>query len=62
MAKNLTLIGCLGGNFPASIELLQTGKVTTRPFITHRFPLDRAAEAFQVQLRSQEAIKVMIKS
>jgi 2-desacetyl-2-hydroxyethyl bacteriochlorophyllide A dehydrogenase len=61
MAKNLTLVGCLGGNFPASIELLQTGKVTTRPFITHRFPLDRAAEAFQVQLRSQEAIKVMIK-
>jgi 2-desacetyl-2-hydroxyethyl bacteriochlorophyllide A dehydrogenase len=61
MAKNLTLIGCLGGNFPASIELLRSDKVSTRPFITHRFPLDRAAEAFQVQLRSQEAIKVMIK-
>ena len=61
MAKNLTLIGCLGGNFPASIELLQSGKVSTRPFITHRFPLDRAAEAFRVQLQSQDAIKVMIK-
>ena len=60
MAKNLTIIGCLGGNFPASIELLRNGKVSTRPFITHRFPLDRAAEAFQVQLRSSEAIKVMI--
>ncbi len=60
MAKNLTLIGCLGGNFPASIELLRSGQVSTRPFVTHRFPLDRAAEAFQVQLRSPEAIKVMI--
>ena len=60
MAKNLTLIGCLGGNFPASIELLRNGKVNSRPFITHRFPLDRAAEAFQVQLRGQDAIKVMI--
>jgi len=61
MFKNLTLIGCLGGNFPASIDLLQSGKVSTRSFITHRFPLDRAAEAFQVQLQSQDAIKVMIK-
>jgi len=61
MAKNLTLIGCLGGNFPGSIELIRGGKVNTRTFITHRFRLARAAEAFQVQLRSQDAIKVMIK-
>jgi len=61
MGKNLTLIGCLGGNFPASIELIRSGKANTRPFITHRFPLDRAAEAFHVQLRGQDAIKVMIK-
>ena len=25
IAKNLSLIGCLGGNFPASIELLKNG-------------------------------------
>jgi 2-desacetyl-2-hydroxyethyl bacteriochlorophyllide A dehydrogenase len=61
MSKNLSLICCLGENFPLSIELLRSGKVRTAPFITHRFPLDRAAEAFQVQLRSQDAIKVMIK-
>ncbi len=61
MSKNLSLIGCLGGNFPASIELLETGKVKARPYITHTFPLDRAAEAFQTQLRSPDAIKVMIK-
>ncbi len=61
MAKNLTLIGCLGGNFPASIELIQTGKVKTRPYVTHTFRLDQAAEAFQAQLRSPDVIKVMIK-
>lgn len=60
MAKNLALIGCLGGNFPAAIELVQSGKVSTRSFITHKFPIEKVAEAFQVQLRSPEAIKVMI--
>jgi 2-desacetyl-2-hydroxyethyl bacteriochlorophyllide A dehydrogenase len=61
IAKNLSLIGCLGGNFPASIELLKNGKVSAKPLITHRFPLDLAAEAFKVQLQDPGAIKVMIK-
>jgi threonine dehydrogenase-like Zn-dependent dehydrogenase len=59
--KNITLIGCLGGNFPGAIEMLQSGKVVTRPFITHRFSLDQAAEAFKVQIEDRNAIKVMIK-
>jgi hypothetical protein len=25
ISKNLTLVGCLGGNFPAAIELLKSG-------------------------------------
>jgi 2-desacetyl-2-hydroxyethyl bacteriochlorophyllide A dehydrogenase len=61
IAKNLSLIGCLGGNFPASIELLKSGKVNAKPLITHRFSLDQAAEAFKVQLQDPSAIKVMIK-
>lgn len=61
IAKNLSLIGCLGGNFPASIELLKNGQVNAKPLITHRFPLDRAAEAFKAQLKDPGAIKVMIK-
>jgi 2-desacetyl-2-hydroxyethyl bacteriochlorophyllide A dehydrogenase len=61
IAKNLSLIGCLGGNFPASIELLKNGKVSAKPLITHRFSLDQAAEAFQTQLQDPSAIKVMIK-
>ena len=61
ISKNLTLIGCLGGNFPASIELLKSGKVKTKNMITHRFSLDQAAEAFRTQLQDPSAIKVMIK-
>ena len=49
IAKNISLIGCLGGNFPASIELLKTGKVNAKPLITHRFPLDQAAQAFKMR-------------
>ena len=61
IAKNLSLIGCLGGNFPGSIELLKSGKVSVNPLITHRFSLDQAAEAFKVQFQDPGAIKVMIK-
>jgi threonine dehydrogenase-like Zn-dependent dehydrogenase len=61
ISKNLTLVGCLGGNFPGSIELLQSGKVNTRRFITHTYPLEQADEAFRVQLGDRGAIKVMLK-
>jgi len=61
ISKNLTLVGCLGGNFPAAIELLKSGKVKTQNLITHHFSLDQAAEAFQIQLQDPTAIKVMIK-
>lgn len=61
IAKNLTLIGCLGGNFPAAIDLLRKGQADARPLITHRFSLDQAAEAFRTQLNDPDAIKVMFK-
>jgi (R,R)-butanediol dehydrogenase/meso-butanediol dehydrogenase/diacetyl reductase len=61
LSKNLTLVGCLGGNFPAAIELLKSGKAKTKDMITHIFPLDEAAQAFEAQLADQKAIKVMIK-
>ncbi|HOJ51766.1 MAG TPA: alcohol dehydrogenase catalytic domain-containing protein [Syntrophales bacterium] len=59
IAKNVSLIGCLGGNFPACINLLQSGQVKVRPLITHTFSLDQAAEAFTTQLTDPGAIKVM---
>ncbi len=61
ISKNLTLVGCLGGNFRAAIDLLSSGKVSAQPLISHRFSLDEAAEAFEAQLTDPAAIKVMIK-
>jgi threonine dehydrogenase-like Zn-dependent dehydrogenase len=61
IGKNLTLVGCLGGNFPASIDLLKTGKVKAAHMISHRFGLDQAADAFRAQLEDPTAVKVMIK-
>ncbi|HPD56657.1 MAG TPA: alcohol dehydrogenase catalytic domain-containing protein [Smithellaceae bacterium] len=61
LSKNLTLIGCLGGNFPAAIELLKSGKAKTKDMITHVFPLEETAAAFRAQLADPTAIKVMIK-
>jgi threonine dehydrogenase-like Zn-dependent dehydrogenase len=60
IAKNLSLIGCLGGHFPGAIELIRSGKVSVRPLVSHRFPLDQATQAFQTQLQDPGAIKVMI--
>jgi 2-desacetyl-2-hydroxyethyl bacteriochlorophyllide A dehydrogenase len=61
IAKNISLIGCIGGNFPAVIDLLKSGKVNAKRLITHIFSLDEADEAFRTQLRDRQAIKVMIK-
>ena len=61
LSKNLTLIGCLGGNLPSAIELLKSGKVKTKNMVTNIFSLDEAAEAFKAQLQDAGAIKVMIK-
>jgi len=61
IGRNITLIGCLGENFPGSIDLLHTGKANTKPLITHEFPLDQVKEAFEVSLQAQDAVKVLVK-
>jgi (R,R)-butanediol dehydrogenase/meso-butanediol dehydrogenase/diacetyl reductase len=40
--------------------LIRSGKAKVKPLITHRFPLDQAAEAFRTQLQDPGAIKVMV--
>ena len=61
IGKNVRMIGCLGAGFAQAIDFLRTGKVDTRPIISHEFPLDKAKEAFETQLKTEEAIKVLIK-
>jgi len=61
MHKSPRIVAGNYGNFAKGIELLATGKVKTSSLITHRFSLDEGPEAFEMQLRSNEAIKVLIK-
>jgi threonine dehydrogenase-like Zn-dependent dehydrogenase len=45
--------------FPEALRLVQTGQVSARPLITHRFSLDAIGEAF-VAHRDPTSIKVTI--
>jgi L-iditol 2-dehydrogenase len=45
--------------YPRAIELVSKGLVDVRSLVTHRFPLDQAAEAFKVAER-REGLKVMV--
>ena len=45
--------------YPRAIDLVMKGLVDVRSLVTHRFPLDRAVEAFQVAAR-REGLKVVI--
>jgi L-iditol 2-dehydrogenase len=51
----------MGRVFPRAIELMRSGRVRLSPLVTHRFPLDRAPEAFALQDAYRDgAIKTMI--
>jgi len=58
--RNLTFVGILGGHFPTSIDLLASGKINTKPLITHAFPVEKAKEAFETQMTDPTAVKVLI--
>ena len=62
VSKDITLIGCgLKWDIPGAVDLLKDGKVDTRPMITHEFPLEKIKEAFETQIKDQQAIKVLLK-
>jgi L-iditol 2-dehydrogenase len=45
--------------YPRAIELVQNGRIDVRSLVTHRFPLQRAQEAFAAAAK-REGIKVII--
>ena len=62
--KGIKVFGSWGWQFDEflqSLELIRSGKVDRKPLITHEFPLDKAKEAYETQLKADEAIKVLIK-
>jgi L-iditol 2-dehydrogenase len=59
--KGLTikLVRRMKHTYPRAIELLVKGLVDVRSVVTHRFPLDQAAEAFRTAER-REGLKVIV--
>ncbi len=55
----LRLVRRMKHTYPRAIELVRKGQVDVRSLITHRFPLEETAHAFQVAAR-REGIKVVI--
>ena len=48
--------------FAIALELLAAGALQAAPLITHRFPLERTAEAFAVaeDKRTYDSVKVLV--
>jgi L-iditol 2-dehydrogenase len=57
----IKLVRRMKHTYPRAIDLVSEGLVDVRSLVTHRFPLDRAAEAFQAAAR-REGLKVIMKS
>lgn len=64
MMKNLTVRGSIGspGVWPAAIRFLERTGIDMSPIQTHRFPLDKAVEAFALGADATKCIKVTLTS
>jgi len=63
MRKGIRLVGSWGWlppEFVRALQLMSTHKVNRKPLITHTFPLAKAREAYETQMNTREAIKVVI--
>jgi len=54
------IVGSLGGDFGRSIAELTASHIKADHLVTHRFCLDQAAAAFEMQSNSDDTVKVMI--
>jgi L-iditol 2-dehydrogenase len=59
--KGLTikLVRRMKFTYPRAIQLLESGQVDVRSIVTHRFPLEKAQEAFTVAQR-REGLKIIV--
>ena len=59
--KQIRLQGCAGGvPFALAADLVRTGRIRIKPFITHHFSLEKITEAFETQMRSDVSGKVVV--
>jgi len=63
MGKSVKVFGSLGYKIPEEViealEILRAGKVDRKILISHEFPLEKAKDAFETQLRAGESVKVI---
>ena len=63
--KGLTLVLCrrMKHTYPEASELVGNGSIDVRALVSHRFPLDRAPEAFAINDRyERDVVKVIIEN
>lgn len=65
MVKTLTVFGVGGnggrGQYERSLELIRSGRIDLDPLVTHRFDLDKAADAFSTAASKEgDVIKVIL--
>ena len=66
--KQLNLISSFSKGKPSKSEetaqaigLISNGKVKTKPLVSHQFPLEQINQAFEIQTKPDESVKVLIK-
>ena len=52
-------LGCRPVDYPRVIDLVRRGKIKVQELVTHRFPLERIADAFET-LRRGEAVRAIV--
>lgn len=57
---NIAWQGCGGQRWDMAMGLVEKGEVKIGRLVTHRFPLDRIGEAFEMQSSAPDCIKVVV--
>ncbi len=61
--KQVTMVSTYAGapkDLQEAIDLINSKKVKVTDLITHRFPLNKAAEGFKIAAKAQDSIKIII--
>jgi len=60
LGKKIRIIPVLGSDFWDGFQIVQAGGVKDDQVVSHTFPLDKIAEAFETAIDTQASVKVMV--
>ena len=58
--KAIRTIGCIDAHFAEGFNIMKAGWMKDEQVVSHTFPLEQIADAFEISVNSQESTKVMI--